>query len=71
MKAYPEKLAKSTAVTLPYSIGVAVAKDKPIFRDAMMAALVALQKAGIETELLKKWSLDASTMEEPKLIQAP
>ena len=71
VKAYPEKLAKSTAVTLPYSIGVAVAKDKPIFRDAMMAALVALQKAGIETELLKKWSLDASTMEEPKLIQAP
>jgi polar amino acid transport system substrate-binding protein len=71
VKAYPDKLAKATAVTLPYSIGLAVPKDKPAFRDAMMAALVALQKAGVEAELLKKWSLDAGTMEEPKLIQAP
>jgi polar amino acid transport system substrate-binding protein len=71
VKAYPDKLAKATAVTLPYSIGLAVPKDKPAFRDAMMAALMALQKAGVETDLLKKWSLDAGTMEEPKLIQAP
>ena len=71
VKAYPGKLAKATAVTLPYSIGIGVPKNKPAFRDAMMAALVAVQKAGIETELLKKWSLDAGTMEEPKLIQAP
>ena len=33
-------------------------KGKPAFRDAVMAALVALQKAGIEADLLKKWSLD-------------
>lgn len=71
VKAYPDKLAKAASLTLPYSIGLAVPRDKPAFREAMMAALVAIQKAGVETELLKKWSLDSGTMEEPKLIQAP
>jgi polar amino acid transport system substrate-binding protein len=68
VKAYPEKLEKATAVTLPYSVGIAVPKNKPEFRDAVMAALVEVQKAGIETELLKKWSLDAGFLEEPKLL---
>ncbi len=70
VKAYPDKLEKSTAVTLPYSVGIAVPKNKPEFRDAVMAALIAVQKAGIETELLKKWSLDAGFLEEPKLLTA-
>ena len=68
VKAYPDKLAKATAVTLPYSVGIAVPKGKPEFRDAVHAALVEIQKAGIETELLKKWSLDSGTLEEPKII---
>jgi polar amino acid transport system substrate-binding protein len=71
VKAYPDKLEKATAVTLPYSVGIAVPKDKPAFRDAVLAALVAIQKAGIEEQLLKKWSLDSGTLEAPKLVQAP
>ena len=70
VKAYPDKLEKATAVTLPYSVGIAVPKDKPAFRDAIMAALVELQKAGVEAELLKKWSLDSGTLEAPKLVVA-
>jgi len=68
VKAYPDKLEKAVAVTLPYSIGIAVPKGKTEFRDAIEAALTELQKAGIETELLNKWSLDPSTVETPKLI---
>ncbi len=68
VKAYPDKLEKATAVTLPYSVGIAVPKDKPEFRDAVMAALVEVQKAGIETDLLKKWSLDTGFVETPKLL---
>jgi polar amino acid transport system substrate-binding protein len=68
VKAYPDKLEKATAVTLPYSVGIAVPREKPEFRDAVMAALVEIQKAGIETELLKKWSLDAGFLEAPRLL---
>ncbi len=68
VKAYPDQLSKAVAVTLPYSIGIAVPKTKPEFRDAIMAALVAVQKAGVETTLLNKWTLDAGSLEEPKLL---
>lgn len=68
VKAYPGQLSKATAVTLPYSIGIAVPKDKPAFRDAVEAAVSALQAAGIETVLLKKWSLDAGSLEAPRLV---
>lgn len=68
VKAYPDQLAKAAAVTLPYSIGIAVPKGKTEFRDAMVAALTALQDAGVETAMLKKWSLDAGTLEAPRLI---
>ena len=70
VKAYPDKLEKATAVTLPYSVGIAVPKDKPDFRDAVMAALVEIQKAGIETQLLEKWSLGAGTLDAPRLVVA-
>lgn len=66
--AYPDQLAKAGAVTLPYSIGIAVPKGKTKFRDAMVAALIALQDAGVETAMLKKWSLDAGTLEAPRLV---
>jgi polar amino acid transport system substrate-binding protein len=68
VKAYPDKLAKAVAVTLPYSIGIAVAKDKPQLRDAILAALTSLQEAGVETTLLKKWSLDAGSVEPARLL---
>jgi polar amino acid transport system substrate-binding protein len=68
VKAYPDKLEKATAVTLPYSVGIAVPKGKPEFRDAVLAALIEIQKAGIETELLKQWSLDAGFLEEPRVL---
>ena len=68
VKAYPDKLSKAVAVTLPYSVGIAVPKGKTDFRDAIIAALTELQKAGIETELLKKWSLDSGTLEEPRIV---
>jgi polar amino acid transport system substrate-binding protein len=69
-KAYPDKLEKVADVALPYSVAVAVPKNKPEFRDALMAALVEIQKAGIETELLRKWSLDAGMLEAPRLVTA-
>ncbi|MFC9849130.1 ABC transporter substrate-binding protein [Streptomyces sp. NPDC060223] len=68
VKAYPNQLAKATAVTLPYSIGIAVPKDKTGFRDALKAALVEIQKDGTQTKLLKKWSLEAGTLEAPRLV---
>ncbi len=68
VKAYPDQLAKAAAVTLPYSIGIAVPKGKTEFRDAMVAALTALQDAGVETAMLRKWSLDAGTLEAPRLV---
>lgn len=68
VKAYPDKLSKAVAVTLPYSIGIAVPKNKPELRAAIMAALIEVQKAGVETSLLKKWSLDAGSIEEPRLV---
>jgi len=68
VKANPDKLEKAVAVTLPYSVGIAVPKDKPDFRDAVMAALIEIQKAGTETALLKKWELDAGSEETPRLL---
>ena len=68
VKAYPDQLAKAAAVTLPYSIGIAVPKGRTEFRDALVAALTVLQDAGVETALLKKWSLDAGTLEAPRLV---
>ena len=35
-----------------------------------MAALVEIQKAGIETQLLEKWSLGAGTLDAPRLVVA-
>jgi ABC-type amino acid transport substrate-binding protein len=40
-----------------------VPKGKTSFRDAINAALVEIQNSGTETTLLKKWSLDAGTLE--------
>jgi len=70
VKAYPDKLEKATAVTLPYSVGIAVPRNKHKFRSAIMAALTEIQKAGIETKLLEKWSLGAGTLEKPRLVLA-
>lgn len=68
VKAYPDKLSKAVAVTLPYSIGIAVRKNDPMLRDGILAALTDLQEAGIEVILLKKWSLGAGHQEAPHLL---
>ncbi|MDQ0510694.1 polar amino acid transport system substrate-binding protein [Angulomicrobium amanitiforme] len=70
VKAYPDKLAKATAVTLPYSVGIAVPRNKVEFRDAVMAALTEIQKAGLQAELMKKWNLPAEQLEAPTLVLA-
>ena len=70
VKAYPDKLEKAVAVTLPYFVGIGVPKDKTDFRDAVMAALVEIQKAGIQTALLKKWELGEDNLAAPKLVMA-
>ena len=68
VQAYPDKLEKATTLALPYSVGIAVPKGKPEFREAVMAALVAIQKTGIQTELLKKWSIPVENLEVPHLL---
>jgi polar amino acid transport system substrate-binding protein len=70
VKANPDKLEKATAVTIPYSVGIAVPKTKPEFRDAVMAALIEVQKAGAHMELLKKWELDVNNFKEPDILTA-
>jgi polar amino acid transport system substrate-binding protein len=70
VKAYPDKLEKAIAVTIPYSVGIAVPKDKPKFRDAVLAALIEVQKAGTHMELLKKHELDVNNFKEPDILTA-
>src|SRR5260370_9676671 len=68
VKANPDKLEKALAVTIPYSVGIAVPKDKTEFRDAVLAALIEVQKAGIHMDLLKKWELDVNNFKEPDIL---
>ena len=68
VKANPDKLEKAIAVTIPYSVGIAVPKNKPEFRDAVLAALIEIQKAGIHMDLLKKWDLDVNNFKEPDIL---
>jgi polar amino acid transport system substrate-binding protein len=70
VKAYPDKLEKATAVTLPYSVGIAVPRNKTDFRDAVVAALTEIQKSGLQAELMKKWNLPEDQTEAPKLVVA-
>lgn len=68
VKAYPDKLSKALAVTLPYYIGIAVPKNKPDLRDAFVEALGEIQKSGQQSALMKKWGLDQGAVEAPRLI---
>jgi polar amino acid transport system substrate-binding protein len=68
VKAYPDQLGKAVAVTLPYSLGIAVPKGKTVFRDAILAALIEIQGTGGEMAMLKKWSLDTGTFEAPHIL---
>lgn len=70
VKAYPDKLEKATAVTLPYSVGIAVPRDNHDFRAAVMAALTEIQKSGQQVDMMKKWNLPEGQLEEPKLVLA-
>lgn len=68
VKAYPDKLEKAIAVTIPYQVGIAVPKDKPKFREAVHAAMVEIHKSGDQAALLKKWNLDPNNLMEPGLL---
>jgi polar amino acid transport system substrate-binding protein len=68
VKAYPDKLEKAIAVTIPYSVGIAVPKDKPKFREAVHAAMMEIYKSGDQAALLKKWGLDPNNLMEPGLL---
>jgi polar amino acid transport system substrate-binding protein len=70
VKAYPDQLEKATAVTLPYSVGIAVPRGNTEFRDAVVAALTEIQKSGLQVELMKKWNLPEDQLETPKLVLA-
>jgi len=71
VKAYPDKLEKAIAVTIPYSVGIAVPKDKPKFREAVFAALTEIYKTGDQLALLKKWNLDPNNLKEPGILSVP
>jgi polar amino acid transport system substrate-binding protein len=68
VKAYPDKLEKAVAVTIPYQVGIAVPKDKPKFREAVHAAMMEIYKSGDQATLLKKWNLDPNNLMEPGLL---
>jgi len=68
VKAYPDKLEKAIAVTIPYQVGIGVPKDKPKFRDAVHAAMVEIHKSGDQLTLLKKWNLDPNNLMKPGLL---
>lgn len=68
VKAYPDKLEKAIAVTIPYSVGIGVPKNKPKFRDAVLAALIEVQKSGTHKALLKKWQMNADNYKEPDIL---
>jgi polar amino acid transport system substrate-binding protein len=70
VKAFPDKLEKAIAVTIPYSVGIAVPRGKTDFRDAVVASLLALQKSGVHTAMLKKNGLPVENLETPKLVLA-
>lgn len=70
VEAYPDQLAKATAVTLPYSVGIAVPRNNVEFRDAVVAALTLIQESGMQLELMKKWNLPEDQIEAPKLVLA-
>jgi polar amino acid transport system substrate-binding protein len=68
VKANPDKLEKAIAVTIPYSVGIGVPKDKPKFREAVMAVMQEIYKSGDQLALLKKWQLDPNNLKEPGLL---
>jgi polar amino acid transport system substrate-binding protein len=68
VKANPDKLEKAVAVTIPYSVGIAVPKDKPKFQEAVMAVMQEIYKSGDQAALLKKWELDPNNLKEPGLL---
>jgi polar amino acid transport system substrate-binding protein len=68
VKAYPDQLGKAVAVTLPYSVGIAVPKGNVEFREAILAALTEIQKAGIGVALITKWQLGEGSEETAALL---
>ena len=55
-------------MTIPYSVGIAVPKNKPEFRAAVFDALTEIYKSGDQLALLNKWKLDPANLKEPGLL---
>jgi polar amino acid transport system substrate-binding protein len=70
VKAYPTKLEKATAVTIPYSVGIAVPRGDLQMRAAIIDALNVLQKSGVQTAMLKKNNMPVENLEAPHLVLA-
>jgi polar amino acid transport system substrate-binding protein len=70
VKDQPDKLDRATAVTLPYSIGIAVPKGNTELGGAFTAALNEIQHSGLQTTLSRKWQLDESAVQAPSLVTA-
>jgi polar amino acid transport system substrate-binding protein len=68
VRMYPTQLEKAAEVTLPYSISIALPKNRPELRTALFEALQQLQNVGLEKTLLEKWSLGAATQETPRVV---
>ena len=68
MKANPDKLEKAIAVTIPYSVGIAVPKDKPKFREAVMAALMEIYKSGDQLGSAEEVGARPDNLKEPGLL---
>lgn len=67
--AHPGALAKAAAVTLPYSVGIAVPKTNQPMTEAFYKAVATLQKDGIESKMVSKWGLSQSQIQPPQTVK--
>ncbi|GAA2012810.1 ABC transporter substrate-binding protein [Nakamurella flavida] len=67
---HPADLSSAETVMLDYTIGIGVPTGKTAFRDAIQAALTAVQSTGLQAELATKWQLDANAVAEPTILTA-
>lgn len=65
----PDKLMNAANMRLPFYVGLAVPKHNSKELSAFKSALTALQKAGIETQLLTKWGFPKTLQQTPLIIR--
>ena len=67
--ANPNKLMNAGNMRLPFYVGLAVPKRNGAELKAFKSALTAVQKAGIETQLLVKWGFPKTLQQTPQVIR--